>query len=170
MVEHLEDQRLGRELRASCPQPERQDHLREAKAAQRKQRKKILNKRLQTVARRDLQRIQITRMRIDGNMSYDRELWSQRCHSFGQARFGCDANGPLMQEERFQRFAALARNDMLDGKVGKPTLWDVLQARAQLGGGAAGPDLVPPEVFRRLPLQVVLHVHALFCDYALLRP
>ena len=54
--------------------------------------------------------------------------------------------GDALSQE--QDLVQLAMNDMIDGKITRLDVWDVIQSRAQLGSGVAGFDGVPPEVWR----------------------
>ena len=127
-------------------------HIRDAKAARRRSRRIKWNKRLRqlTLEKAAAQRRQITSMRIDGQISFDRELWTEGCQVFGQERFGDACNDLEVQRRRFEYYLQLAENEIKDGNVYRLDAWDVIRARSELGSGASGPDQLPPAVWQKV--------------------
>ena len=178
-LDRLEDQRFDSEtLSGALQKCETADtalhplYLQQAKAARRRHRRNKCSRRLKQIVRSkaSADNSTVTSMNIGGQLSYDRELWTKTCHEFGANRFADPHNTLEQQQSRYEHYATLAKNDMMDGKIFRLELWDVLQARAQLGSGAAGPDQIPPEILRAIPFGLLLHLHVLFRNYALLHP
>ena len=63
----------------------------------------------------------LTRLRINGEYSYDREEWVQGALEFGRRRFG-DAGNPLdRQHQRLDEMSRVVQNETLDG-VARPKI------------------------------------------------
>ena len=105
-------------------------------------------------------------LRIDGQMTYNKQSWMVEAQAFGQRRFGDSGNDAGAQLRRLQQLWEGCRSSRTASDRVSVEPWDVIEARSRLGSGSAGPDGVPPQVWRALPFVFVMQILNLFQNYA----
>eukprot|EP00959_Pyramimonas_sp_CCMP1952_P323177 6762694-Pyramimonas_sp.AAC.1 len=101
---------------------------------------------------------------VEGSLSGNRPQWLAEGRRFGQERFGDDQNSHDAQARRLHQQIALYQ-ERATAALESNTIefWDFLQARGSLKmGKAAGPDGVPAEVWKALPIQLTWMIWQLF--------
>ena len=115
-------------------------------------------------ARRDA--ISSVALRIDGQLTFDRRSWSSGAQKFGQRRFGNVDNSLRTQMERLQKLWEKCSSSSSSVDCVNLEPWHVIEARSRLGTGAAGPDGIPPQVWKSVPFIFVLRIFDMFVQYA----
>ena len=109
---------------------------------------------------------QVNTLQVEGEETSCRSDWQTVAFQSCSDKYKDANNTSAEQEERLQKATVVARNAVLDG-LPPPELdiSTVLSTRAQLRCGACGDsDLLVPEVWKSLPLVMVLVIWQLFRD------
>ena len=106
----------------------------------------------------------LTKLEVQGCITYDRARWLEEAHAFGKQRFGDSTNTADEQRKALHALVSCARANQLDGHpLQHLHFWDFLQGRARMRvNKAVGADGVPSEVYKCLPFICLLHIYELF--------
>ena len=108
----------------------------------------------------------ITALQIEGQLTCSRETWKEAVHDICKERYFDEENGEEQQARRIEEMVSYARALTMEGQPAPELdLATVLEARAGLKlGKAPGLDGVVAEVWKEVPMTMVLKIWQLFAD------